>query len=179
DRRRSFTIAVGAAAEHRPDTRSQLAKTERLGDVIVRADVETRNAIALRRARRQHDDRDLGGFGAATHDAADLYPAQHRQIQIKNDKVGQLLGDGLERGVATSRDFHFDRRFTFERVFDESGDILFVLDDEHARSSCFHSVSPEDTVVNGRFRWVTKALNVSFKFNVSVDTAWWALFAFC
>ena len=50
-------------------------------------------------------------------------------------------------------------------MFDKSGDVLFVLDDEHARSSCLHSVSPEDTVVNGRFRGVTKALNVSYSYD--------------
>ena len=122
-------------------------------------------AVAFRRARCQHDDRHLRGVGAAAHDAAYLHTAQHRQIQIKDDKVGHFLGNGLERRISTARDFHFDRRFTLERVFDESGDVLFVLDYEYARSSSFHSVSPEDTVVNGRFRWVTKALNVGYRYD--------------
>ena len=45
------------AAQHRRDAREQLHQRERLGDVVVGAELEAAHAIELRAARRQHDHR--------------------------------------------------------------------------------------------------------------------------
>ncbi len=44
--------------EVRVDAREQLAHRERLGDVVVRADLEAEELVPLLDAGRQHDDRD-------------------------------------------------------------------------------------------------------------------------
>src|ERR1051325_2671406 len=129
--RRDALAAVRTAAQHGTHARGELAQAERLGDVGVGADVEARNVIALRRSRRQHDDGDLRGLGTAAHDAAHFHAAQHRQIQIENHQIGHILCHALERGVAAARDVHRHGAFAFERVLDESRNVLLVLDDEN------------------------------------------------
>ena len=46
-----------SAAQHRMNARQELARRERLGDVVVCAAIETRHLIAFLRTGREHDDR--------------------------------------------------------------------------------------------------------------------------
>ena len=59
-------------ARRRPDAAPELADRERLGDVVVRPDLEPENLVDLVVPRRQHDDWD-GAHGA--HPAANLQPS--------------------------------------------------------------------------------------------------------
>ena len=52
---------TAGAAQYRIDARQQLARRERLGDVVVGATIEARHLVALRGARRQHDHRQVAG----------------------------------------------------------------------------------------------------------------------
>ena len=122
-----------AATEHRPHARRQLPQAEWLGDVVVGADVEPGDAVAFARARRQHDDRNVRGVWARAQDSADFETAQHRQVQIQQDQIGLALRDDAQRGVAGLDDLHLDAADLFQCVLDQSGDVLLVLDDQHAR----------------------------------------------
>jgi hypothetical protein len=48
---------LGRTAQHSLDSRDQLARTERLHDIIVRANLEADDAVDLRAHSGQHDDR--------------------------------------------------------------------------------------------------------------------------
>ena len=76
------------------------------------------------------------GIRARAQDAADLEAVQHRQIEVQDDQVGRLIDHRLERGVAARH--HVDNRvaIAFERVFDQTGDVLFVFDDQNPRRVC-------------------------------------------
>ena len=120
-----------SATEHRAHARSELAKAERLGDVVVSADVESRHAIAFTRACRQHDDRHRRGVGTRPQDPAHLEPAQHGKVQIENDQIGRALVDRLERAVSRADDLDFDVATLFETVLDEPSNVLLIVNDQH------------------------------------------------
>ena len=108
-RRRSCRCRADVAApQHRAHARGELAQTERLGDVVVGADVEPGHAIALARARREHDDRHACGARPRAEDAADFESAQHRQIEVEDDQIRRALGDRLQRFVAGPDDLDVD-----------------------------------------------------------------------
>ena len=121
-----------AAAQGRPHARRQLAHAEGLGHVVVGAGIEPDDTVALAGARRQHDDGHGGRRGALAQDAAHFEAVQHRQIQVEHHQVGRQLGGGLQCGVAAGHGFDFDVAAALERVLDEVGDVLLVVDDEHA-----------------------------------------------
>ena len=64
-------------------------------------------------------------------DPADVVAAQHRQIEVENHEVGRPVGDGVERGVSGADHLGLRLAAAFERVLDETGDVLLVLDDEY------------------------------------------------
>ena len=77
----------------------QLARRERLGDVVVRATLEAHHAIDLLAARGHHDDRrrDAGAQLAADLEAVD--PGEH---EIEQDDVGALAQRRTRRRRARS-----------------------------------------------------------------------------
>src|SRR4029078_1213527 len=56
---RRFHAVVGSAAKNRLDPRDQLARTERLGHIIVRAELEADDAVGFLDLGRQQDHRHL------------------------------------------------------------------------------------------------------------------------
>src|SRR5947209_9803247 len=86
--------------QYRLDTRHQLPGHERLGHVIVGADLQTDDLILIALARRQHD------YGDITHPAdlaTDLPAVDVRQHDVQNDKSRRLLGHQLQRLCAAAR----------------------------------------------------------------------------
>ena len=84
------------AAHVRADPREQLARRERLGDVVVGADLEAEHAIGFFAARGHHDDRHVD---ARAQLAADLDAVAAGQHQIEHDAVvlaAQRLGLALD-----------------------------------------------------------------------------------
>src|SRR5262245_35272761 len=121
-----------AAAQDGSDASSELTEAERLGDVIVGAELETGNAVAFAGFRRQHDDREMTGIGPRSEHAAYLEAAQDRQVEIEDDQIGRPRRHGFQRCVAASDNFGIGATASFERVFDETSDILFVFDNKHS-----------------------------------------------
>jgi len=72
--------------------------------------------------------------GARAQNPAHLEAAQDRQIEVEDDEIRHPLGDGFERGVARSDDVRLGFSPSLEGVLDQSGDVLFVFDDEYTVS---------------------------------------------
>ena len=127
---RSGGLASPGSARHRPDARNQLVRTERLGDVIVGANLESADAIRFLGARRQHDDRHSGGGLVCAQRLADIEAAHSRQHDVENDDVHRMVADVGERLVAGRR--HVRRPAGFLQVMrDEVRDIAIVFGNEN------------------------------------------------
>src|SRR5262245_8706902 len=91
----------GAPPQQRPQARQQFMEIERLDQVIVRARVETRDAIRRRVARRQHQDRESQTFRAQL--AADFEAVLERQHDVENDQVVIVDARLIKGGLAIRR----------------------------------------------------------------------------
>ncbi len=120
------------AAQHGADTRHQLGRRERLGDVVVGAGVEAAHAIALLTARRQHDDRQVGGGGLAAQLPANLDPRHQRQHPVEQDEIGRVVLHRGERLLAVIGDRDVEACL-LEVVAQQLDQCGLVLDDQHAR----------------------------------------------
>jgi hypothetical protein len=81
-------------AQLRAHPRQELVDVERLHQVVIRARVEPRDAIAERVARGEHQDWHGGDAAQATRD---LEPVQARQHAVEHDHVGRV-GRGQRQG---------------------------------------------------------------------------------
>ncbi len=80
-------VGVLAAAQHRPDAGHQLAVAERLGDVVVGAELQTDDLVDLGVPGGDHDDRHGAALAQAT---ADLGAGQAGHHQVEQDDVGAV-----------------------------------------------------------------------------------------
>jgi hypothetical protein len=94
---------VAGPAQHRRDPQHQLAGAERLGDVVVSADLQARDPVLLLPERGQHDDRHLGSDSSGQPElAAHRQPRATGQHQVQHDEVGPLLARQPESRVAVA-----------------------------------------------------------------------------
>ena len=88
--------ALAGPAQHRLDPQHQLAGAERLGHVVVGAQLEADDPVGLGAERGQHDHRDVA---AGAQPAADLETVDPGQHQVEDHQVGRVVahqrGDGL------------------------------------------------------------------------------------
>src|SRR5581483_11992149 len=121
-------LARARAAQHRRDARGQLARAERLRDVVVRADAEADELVHLLAAGREHDHGD-GRAGAQA--AADFEAIDARQHHVEHHQVRRESLERLDRGEAVA-DGADVVAVTAQVAFDDVGDHALVLDDEDA-----------------------------------------------
>ena len=107
--------------------RHQLARGERLGHVVVGAELEPHDAIALLAARGQEDHRD----GPARADrAAELESADAGEHHVEHDEVRRLALDEPGHFAAVAR--RDDAKAVAGEVLpDDVPDGGLVVDDEH------------------------------------------------
>ena len=74
--------------------RTSSARTERLGDVVVRPQLQAEDPVHLGGAGGQHQDRDRRGRRIAPEDLADLQAVHLRQHEVEDDEVGPVLPGG-------------------------------------------------------------------------------------
>ena len=98
--RSTATPPWGCAAAG-PNPGQQLGEPERLGDVVVRAGVETHDGVDLVGAGREDEDRHR--LAHRPHAAAHLQTVDERQPEVQDDKVGVVPG-ALERGPPVGPD---------------------------------------------------------------------------
>ena len=115
------------AAQQRLDPAHQLAQPERLGQVVVGAELEADDLVDLVVARGQDQDRHLGAGGA--HAAQDLEAVDAGQADVEDDEVRRLVGGDLEALLAGAGDRDLVA-LLLEGVLDPAGDGVLVFDDE-------------------------------------------------
>ena len=116
-------------AKHGSYPRDELSRRERLRHVVVRAELETDDAVSLLAPGRQHDHRQLR---AVADPAAELETVHARQHQIEHDERGLILLDELAGAVSVGR---LERAISLalEIAADDLTDDRFVVDDEDGR----------------------------------------------
>ena len=124
--------ALGTAQDGR-DAREQLHQRERLGDVVVGAELEAAHAIELGAARREHDHRHAAGRAAAAADPpAHLEAVEVGQHDVEHDQV-VAPGERPVDALAAARD-HLDLiALRGQGVLEAHADRRIVLDDEDPR----------------------------------------------
>jgi hypothetical protein len=91
------------AAHHGADARGEFRHRERLGHVVVRADIEAADAVALFGARGQHDDRQVARRSLRAQAAGDFNARKLGQHPVEQDDVRLAFLDQQERLFAVSR----------------------------------------------------------------------------
>jgi hypothetical protein len=118
---------AGRAAQVRPHASDQLARLERLGDVVVRAELESHHLVREVVARGEHHHRHVR---LATDAAADVPPRERGQHHVQHDQRRVFLAELPQRGLAVGG------RDDAEAVLLQIGahdlhDLALVVDDEH------------------------------------------------
>jgi hypothetical protein len=88
----------------RVDPRERHREVDRLGQVVVRAELEGLNDVGALRARGDHDDRKLGLGTCAPQLAEHLEPAHARHLDVEQDEVVRIVRDQGQRGRTVLRD---------------------------------------------------------------------------
>ena len=128
--------SCGAAPQHRLDARRHLARAERLGYVVVGAELEAGDAVGLFVARRQHDDREAR---AGPHAPADLEPVHAGQPEVQHDQADRMAREFGKRLLAGA---HGDDAVAVALQCDahDVADVDLIFDDQHRA----HSIPPRD-----------------------------------
>ena len=87
------------AAQHRADPRHQLARRERLGDVIIRTGFQPQYLVALIAARGQHDNRNVAGACIGAKLFRQDHTAGIRQHPVQQDQIRQIAAYLLPRAI--------------------------------------------------------------------------------
>ena len=119
-------VGLGAP-QHRAQPGQQLARRERLGDVVVGAELEPDHAIGLVAARGQHDHRDaVAGVAQRAQHREPVEPGHHH---VEQDRVEPAAGERGEPGLAAAG---VDERHALrlEVVVEQLGEPRVVVDQQ-------------------------------------------------
>src|SRR6266850_5648617 len=119
----------------RLDSRHQLGKGERLGQVVVGADVESGDPLLERAMRGKNQHRRL--ISARPQLAEQIEPILSGQLQIENYQVERAARDYWFRGLRALGGFD-GKAFLAEPLLDGIGQTGLVLDQQDAQ--CAHTL---------------------------------------
>src|SRR5947208_1402057 len=122
------------AAQGGPHARPELAQRERLGDVVVGAELEAEDLVDLLGLRREHDDRD---GRARAQPPAHLEPVHLAHHHVEHDEVQGRLGEALQRLPAVVGAYDLVA-VLLEREAEQRLDRLLVVDEEDAWRAIGH-----------------------------------------
>ncbi len=134
-------------AEKHLDPRDQLVGVERLGDVVVGADLQTHDHVPGGILGGQHDHRDVPPLLVGLQAAAHLVPVHPRHHHVQQDQVDGMLRDAAERLVARMAD-HRGETTRLEQDLDHARDPDLVLHHQdrgfrtHRSNHCRHAAPP-------------------------------------
>ena len=114
------------APQHGPDAGQQLAQIDRLGDVVVGADLQPDHAIDHLARGGQHHDADLG---VGAQEARQRQPVLARHVDVQQHQIGRLLGeDPAHRSTILGR-AHAEAGMA-QIVHQHASDLGLVVDDD-------------------------------------------------
>ena len=90
----------------RADAHQQLARAERLHQVVVGAPAETFDARFFAGARREENHRNRAQLRIRAQLADEPEPVEVRHHHVGDDEIGSARARGLERGLAVGDDLH-------------------------------------------------------------------------
>ena len=108
--RRDTARCVLGAAQHGPHARHQLARAERLGQIVVGAQLQADQPVGLLHAGGEHDDRQAVGGRVLAQGAGDVEAVQAGQHQVEHQQVGPLGAGQAQGGRAVARRQHAKAR---------------------------------------------------------------------
>ncbi|GAB3874278.1 hypothetical protein GCM10029964_015980 [Kibdelosporangium lantanae] len=117
-------------AQQRTDPRHQLTRAERLGDVVVRAQVQSQQEIVLRGPGGEHQHRQVG---LAPQDPAHVQAVHTGQHDVEDQQVGAVPADLVERVPAVVHDHH-GVLLAFQVAPDQLGLFGVVLGEDDVRA---------------------------------------------
>ena len=115
-------------AVERAQPQHELAQLERLGQVVVGADLEPGRLVVETIGGREHEDRDAAARG--DDPPGDLVAGGPGDVAVEHGDVVGVDAQQLERGVAVAGDVGGDR-LEPQPVADGLGEVELVLDDQH------------------------------------------------
>src|SRR5215471_8580138 len=118
------------------DIGQQLARAERLRDVIVASGGACLAFVAAQRIGRDHDDRDLAQRRLRLELTGGLVAVQHRQLDVHQNEIGMMAGCGGERLAAVLGLEHLVADIR-QHVAEDAPVVFLVLHHEDAfRHAC-------------------------------------------
>ena len=114
------------APQQRAHPREEGTRAERLGQVIVRAEVECAHEVLLLAAGRQHHDRNAR---LPADRLADVEAAAAGQVDVEDGEVRRLARERAQRGGHVGT-LHDDEARLREREADQREQVVVVIDDE-------------------------------------------------
>ena len=135
--------AVLDAPEDRAHASDELARRERLRDVVVGAELEAEHAVDLSRSCREDEDREVW-VGATSNPAAHLHAVDRsRQPHVEDREHGLLVSNQLEAPFTVRGLDHAEPRIS-EIEIEQIGDVRIVFDHDDRLISCH---PPKDVIV--------------------------------
>jgi len=120
---------AGGATQHGPHAGHHLARAKRLGDVVVRAQLQAHDAVGVLDAGGDHDDGRGGQGRVAAHGAGHIPAIAVGQHQVQHHQIGFLAANGMQRGRAVVG--HGDLEAALLKIgSDQAGDLFVVVDDQ-------------------------------------------------
>ena len=142
-------VGVGlrlGAAEHGADTCSQLARRERLRDVVVRTELEPGDAVDLLVAGRQHHDRQRRD---RANRLAEVEAVGVRELEVE-DRQPDVVSLELLQPLRAAGGPDDAKPLALEVRADDRGDVLLVLDEQDRAAARHRVAGAEDEHEPGR-----------------------------
>src|SRR5262249_15117039 len=119
----------GAPAKHGADAGDQLARVERLAEIIVGADFKPDNAVDILLQRRKENDRHVGAVGPEV--AAHVEAGAVGQHHVEHDEIDMVRRQLVAELTATRRELHA-KALCLDIAGEELPNFWIVIDDENA-----------------------------------------------
>ena len=124
------------AAQERTFARNELARAERLDQIVIGTKLETDDAVFHFTFCREHDD---GRVGIITNNATDAFARNAWKHEVQDDQVEMVTREFLKCFLAISHGDHLIV-LTLEISRDRITDGLFIFDEKNATGIVAHIV---------------------------------------
>jgi len=115
--------------QHRPHPGDQLARVERLAEIIVGADLKADDAVDVFFQRGQENDGHVRALGAQI--PADIEPRPVREHDIEHDEIDLVRRQPLVQLVAACREQHAEA-LTLDIAGEKLADLRIVVCDKNS-----------------------------------------------